>query len=59
MIEDLKGVTDSGFLLLGAKAESHLSNTTMLMELRRRSHSDSTMHGFRSTFKDWAAASSS
>jgi hypothetical protein len=40
IIEDLKGATDSGFLLLGAKAKSPLSNTTMLMALRRRNRSD-------------------
>lgn len=33
----------------------HLSNMAMLMGLRRIERDDLTMHGFRSTFRDWAA----
>jgi integrase len=32
-----------------------LSNTSMLMLMRRMNHGDLTTHGFRSSFRDWAA----
>jgi len=32
-----------------------LSETSLLMLLRRMGHGDITAHGFRSTFRDWAA----
>jgi integrase len=32
-----------------------LSNMSMLMMLRRMGRGDLTAHGFRSTFRDWAA----
>jgi integrase len=32
-----------------------LSNTSMLMLLRRMGRDDLTVHGFRSSFRDWAA----
>ena len=32
-----------------------LSNMALLMLLRRMGHGDLTAHGFRSTFRDWAA----
>lgn len=32
----------------------HLSNMAMLQLLKRMDRSDLTVHGFRSTFKDWA-----
>jgi integrase len=41
----------------GAKRGHPLSNMAMLMLLRRMGHGDITAHGFRSTFRDWAAES--
>ncbi len=38
----------------GAKPEKPLSIMAMAMVLRRMKHSDVTVHGFRSTFRDWA-----
>ena len=32
-----------------------LSNTSMIMLMRRMHHGDLTVHGFRSTFRDWCA----
>jgi integrase len=44
----------------GAKAGKPLSNTAMLMLLRRMGHgNDLTVHGFLSTFRTWAAERSS
>jgi integrase len=39
----------------GAKRGKPLSNMAFLMLLRRMNRSDLTTHGFRSTFRDWAA----
>ena len=39
----------------GAKQGTPLSNMALLMLLRRMGHADLTAHGFRSTFRDWAA----
>jgi integrase len=39
----------------GAKAGRPLSNMAMLVLLRRMKRADITAHGFRSTFRDWAA----
>jgi integrase len=42
-----------GFVFPGRKAG--LSNMALLMALRRMGRGDLTAHGFRSTFRDWAA----
>jgi integrase len=39
----------------GLRRALPMSNMTMLMLLRRMKRSDLTVHGFRSTFSDWAA----
>lgn len=39
----------------GAKEDKTLSTMTMLAVLRRMIRGDLTVHGFRSTFRDWAA----
>jgi integrase len=43
------------FVFIGDVAGQHLSNMTMLAQLARMGRSDLTVHGFRSTFRDWAA----
>ena len=40
---------------LGRTPEKPLSNMVFLMTLRRMKVTDVTVHGFRSTFRDWAA----
>jgi integrase len=42
------------FVFAGGSASGY-SNTTLLMLLRRMGRGDLTAHGFRSTFRDWAA----
>jgi integrase len=44
-----------GFLFPGAKRGRPLSKMAMPTLLRRMGHGDVTIHGFRSTFRDWAA----
>jgi integrase len=43
------------FVFPGAKAKKPLSNMACLMLLGRMQRDDITVHGFRSTFRDWAA----
>lgn len=45
----------AGFVFPGAKPGRHLSDMAMLELLRRMDHTDITVHGFRSSFRDWAA----
>jgi integrase len=57
-MEVLKGIgqdeTDC-FVVAGGKPDCPLSNMAMLTVLRRMGREDLTVHGFRSTFRDWAA----
>jgi integrase len=39
----------------GSKARRPISNMAMTMSLRRMGRGNLTVHGFRSTFKDWAS----
>jgi integrase len=45
----------AGFVFPGGIAGKPLSNMAMLTLLRRMQRDDVTTHGFRSTFRDWAA----
>ena len=45
----------SDFVFEGSRAGRPLSNTAMPMLMRRMGRVDLTTHGFRSTFRDWAA----
>ena len=47
--------TREGYLFPGARKGKPLSNMAMSMCLRRLGHADLTVHGFRSTFRDWCA----
>ncbi|KIP19097.1 phage integrase family protein [Burkholderia sp. MSHR3999] len=42
------------FVFPASRAGTHLSNMAMLQLLKRMEREDLTVHGFRSTFKDWA-----
>lgn len=43
------------FLFPGERSGKSLSNMAMLATLKRLGRDDLTVHGFRSTFRDWAA----
>jgi integrase len=47
--------SDDAPLFPGGKSGKPLSNMAMLVLLRRMGRSDLTVHGFRSTFRDWCA----
>ncbi|CAK0036275.1 putative phage integrase [Burkholderia pseudomallei] len=53
----LKPMLEAGigeFVFLASRDGKHLSNMAMLQLLKRMEREDLTVHGFRSTFKDWA-----
>lgn len=54
ILEPLKAMK-SDFVFEGQKRHRPLSNMSMLMLLRRMGESGFTVHGFRSSFRDWAA----
>ena len=45
----------SGLVFPGAQSNKPLSNMAFLQLLKRMGRGDLTAHGFRSTFRDWAA----
>ena len=47
----------TGFVFPGAKRDTHLSDMAMFETLRRMGRNDITVHGFRSTFRDWVEES--
>ena len=51
----LKKAKRGEWVFPGGKEERPLSNMALLALLRRMGRSDLTVHGFRSTFRDWAA----
>lgn len=54
IIEPLRAM-QSDYVFEGQKRHKPLSNMAMLMLLRRMNVEGVTVHGFRSTFRDWAA----
>lgn len=46
---------DSALVFPGTKRNTPISNMTMMQTLRRMGRGNLTVHGFRSTFRDWAA----
>tara|TARA_B100000749_G_scaffold71194_1_gene53514 strand:- start:1621 stop:2820 length:1200 start_codon:yes stop_codon:yes gene_type:complete len=59
LLEGLHRIDDSPFLFPGRDHGKPLSNMSMLMTLKRMSYDHITVHGFRSTFRDWAAENTS
>jgi integrase len=55
ILDDLRKVQQDKFVFPGGKAGRPISNMAMLMLLRRMGRGDLTAHGFRSSFRDWAA----
>ncbi len=49
------GDDENAFVFFGPRPATPLSNMALLMLLRRMELDDLTVHGFRSTFRDWAA----
>jgi integrase len=55
ILETMKKFRESDFVFPGGKKSKPLSNMAMLKVLERMGRDDLTAHGFRSTFRDWAA----
>ena len=55
IFKELAKTKSEGFVFPGRKADKPLSSMALLMVLRRMGRDDLTVHGFRSTFRDWAA----
>lgn len=54
--EDIEGKNDPcPYVFPNAKGDGTLSNAVMMALLKRMNRRDITVHGFRSTFRDWAA----
>ena len=55
LIGSIELAGDSPYVFPGRWINKSLSEMAFLMLLRRLKHDDITAHGFRSTFRDWAA----
>ncbi|HEY5107325.1 MAG TPA: tyrosine-type recombinase/integrase [Caulobacteraceae bacterium] len=55
VLKPLHEVCSSDYVFPGGKPGKSLSNMALLETLRRMERGDLTAHGFRSTFRDWAA----
>jgi integrase len=56
ILERAKVLSDGGaYVFPGRNTKKPLSNMVFLMALRRMGRRDVTVHGFRSTFKDWTS----
>ncbi len=55
ILAEMREIRTSDFVFPGGVKERPLSSMAFLMSLRRLERHDITAHGFRSTFRDWAA----
>lgn len=55
LLESLPRVEDEVLIFPSSKRHTPLSDMTLTAALRRMDRHDVTVHGFRSTFRDWAA----
>jgi integrase len=55
ILEEMKELRTSEYVFPGAKRNRPLSNMAMLVRLRRMRRDDLTAHGFRASFRTWAA----
>lgn len=55
ILKELNKVSQSEYIFPGLKEGKPISDGTMLKTLKSMEYAKCTVHGFRSTFKDWAA----
>jgi integrase len=55
VIERMRKIANGKHVFFGQSSGRSLSNMALLVLLRRMKRDDITSHGFRSTFRDWAA----
>ena len=59
ILKTLEGLRNGAYVLPGKTLGKALSPMPMRMLLRRMGYKDITVHGFRSTFRDWASEQTS
>jgi integrase len=59
LLKALQDASEGPYVFPGGRRGKPLSNMAMLVLLRRMGRGDLTAHGFRSTFRDWAAEQTS
>ena len=59
IVREMAAIRQNEFIFPGRKPHRPLSQTALLMLLRRRGYGHITGHGFRSSFRDWAAEQTS
>jgi integrase len=55
LLERMSKLTNGEYVFFGQSSGRSLSNMALLVLLRRMKRTEITSHGFRSTFRDWAA----
>ena len=55
VLKEMEALRTSEFVFPGGRAKRPLSNMALLNALKRMGRTTLTTHGFRSTFRDWAA----
>jgi len=55
ILEEMRTVRVGDFVFPGGRAGQPISNMAMMMTLRRMGRGGLTVHGFRSSFRDWTA----
>jgi len=55
LLEEMRASRESDYVFPGQRPGKPLSNMAFLAVLRRMGRTDLTAHGFRSSFRDWAA----
>jgi integrase len=55
VLQQMHDIRHSDYVFPGARDRRPLSEMSILMLIRRMKYGDITAHGFRSTFRDWAA----
>ena len=55
LLDSMRSTQRNDLVFPGNRPKRPLSNMALTMLLRRTGHPDITVHGFRSTFRDWAA----
>ncbi len=53
ILRSLRAAKTGPFVFEGNKSKQPLSSMAMAMQLRRLGRTDITVHGFRSSFRDW------
>jgi integrase len=55
ILEDMRAIRSGDFIFSNGRGSQPISNMAMTMTLRRMGRGGLTVHGFRSSFRDWAA----